>query len=64
MRSMQNESTSRYEHIDAKSTLIGATVEKIQLPRNLLTKEKYKTISFMCFNYIKTYIRYFIEIII
>ena len=61
MKSLYNESTSHYEHTDAKSTLIGATVEKIQLPRNLLIKEKYKTISFMCFNYIKTYIRYFID---
>ena len=58
---MKHNSKHRYEHTVARSTLIGATVEKIQLPRDLLMKEKYKTISFMCFNGIKTYIRYFID---
>ena len=38
MKSLYNESTSRYEHKDARSTLIGATVEKIQLPKDLLIK--------------------------
>ena len=36
IKSLYNESTSHYEHTDAKSTLIGATVEKIQLPKDLL----------------------------
>ena len=45
---------------DARGTLIGATVEKIQLPKDLLIK-----LLVSCgFNYIKTYIRYFIGIII
>ena len=38
MKSLENESTTRYEHKDAKSTLLGAMVEKIQLPRDLLIK--------------------------
>ena len=41
---------SRYEHTDAKSTVIGATVKKIHLPIYLLRKE---TIGFIYINYIK-----------
>ena len=33
---------SRYEHTDAKNTLIEATVEKIQLPKDLLHTWKRK----------------------
>ena len=46
-------STRCYDHTDTKSTLIEATVEKIQLPIDLLRKE---TIGFIYFNY-KTCIR-------
>ena len=55
IKSLYNESTSHYEHTDAKSTLIGATVKKIHLPKDLLIK--------LLASY-KTYIRYCIEIII
>ena len=33
---------ARYEHTDAKSTLIGATVKKIHLPKDLLIGENIK----------------------
>ena len=44
---------------DARGTLIGATVEKIQLPRDLLVK-----LLASCVLIIQTYIRYFIDDII
>ena len=42
MKSLENESMSRYKHTDARSTLIEAMVEKIQLPRDLLYTWKRK----------------------
>ena len=49
--------------LGAKNTLIEATVEKIHLPKDLLIEENIKLFSFMSFNYIITYIRYFINTI-
>ena len=54
---MKHDSTHRYEHTDARDTLIGAMVWKMAFERPT-HKRKYKTISFMCFNYIKDYINW------
>ena len=47
----------RYEHTVARDTLIGATVEKLQLSRDLLYTWKKKTIDFIYVNYMNSYIK-------
>ena len=48
---------SRYEHTDTKKHSNQSYGGK----DTTTERSTYKIISFMCFNYIKTYIRYFID---
>jgi hypothetical protein len=45
MKSLENESTSRYEHIDMKNTLNEAMVKKIHLPKDSLIGENIKLLA-------------------
>ena len=63
MKSLLNESTSRYDHRHKKHANRSYGEKGTSIER-FAHRRKYKTFSFGCFNYIKTYIRYFIDIII
>ena len=55
---MKHDSTHRYEHTDARGTLIEATVEKDTSTNRSALYAKKKTISFIYFNFIKAYVNW------